>query len=520
MRRPAVLLVALAFCLLAAGSAAPLAPTPVEPASAQSQEATWGQYEPDDELGLGADDELTEEELEAVVERSMVRVEEVRDVEFEERPPVTVVTREEFREEYAGMGAEPTEEQAAFENARLQALFLVGGDEDAADVQAENLDASVAGFYSPATGEIVLVSDGEQARVDEITLAHELFHAYQDAEWGLAGYDRATQDGSGADLGVVEGDAVYVETLYAERCEVDWECVIPEGAEPGADEEAGPEQPANVGLLILEFFPYDAGPAFVEHVHERGGWDAVDALYEEPPATAEQVIDPAAYPDEEPREVTIEDSHSGDWERIEPEVGPDHDRMGMAAITTMFANPLYDSGGQDWVLPADDWFAYEGTEPPAYGAFDYGSEYATGWDGDRLHAYADGDELGYVWTLAWDGPEDAETFAGGFDELLEYWGGERVEGDTYEVDEGGYEGAYHVAVEDDTVTITHAPDVDALADVSADAEPGTDEGAPEPDAEEPDADEDDAGSEELPGFGIGAALAALVFAGYLLVRRR
>lgn len=516
MRRLAVALVALTLCLLAAGAVSPLAPS--EPAEAQ---AGWQNADPNDELGIDADKGLSDEEIEAVVERSMVRVEEVRGVEFEERPPVTVMTREEFREEYGGLGGELPENQSSFENAKLQALFLVGADEDATAVQEENLGTAVAGFYSSATGEIVLVS-GDEPRVNELTLAHELVHAYQDQRWGLENYNSQTQDGSGAELGLVEGDAVYVETLYEERCETDWECVIPAGAEPGEGDQS--EQPANIGLLLLDFHPYDSGPAFIESVHEEGGWEVVNALYDDPPTSTEQVISPESYPDEQPREVTIEDSHSGEWERIEPETGPDSDTLGMAAITTMFVNPLYDSGGQEWVIPADEWFTYQGTEPPPYGAFDYGHEYATGWDGDRFHAYSDGDDVGYVWALAWDTPEDAATFAGGFDELLAYWGGEGVDEDTYVIDGGGYDGAYHMSVEDDTVTITHAPDIDALADISEDAQPGTDDGVPETDesdeteeAEEPEEDDE---SDELPGFGVLAALGALVVASYLLVRRR
>lgn len=509
MRRLAALLAAV--CLLSLVGA-PLAT--VEPAAAQT-DAEWREYEPDDELDVTTEDGLSDAELEAVVERSMVRIEQLRGVEFEERPSVTVVTREEFREEYAGLGVDPAENRSTVENAKLQALFLVGNDEDATAVQTENMGTSVAGFYAPESGEIVLVSNDEQPRLNELTLAHELVHAYQDERWGLASYDARTQDGSSAQLGLIEGDAVYVETLYEDRCGEEWDCLIPAGAEPGEGEQ--PDQPANLGLLLLDFQPYDSGPAFVEAVHDEGGWDAVDALYDTPPETTEQVISPEAYPDDDPRDVGIEDTHSDGWERVEPETGPDYDRLGMAAITTMFVNPLYDSGGQDWVIPADEWFAYEGTEPPAYGMFDYGSEYATGWDGDRLHVYENGDELGYVWKIVWDSPAEAGTFASGFDELLSYWGAERVEGDTYVIEEGGYDGAYHVSVAGDTVTITYAPDTGSLTAVSADAQPGSDEGTSGNDGAESDAP---ASEDDLPGFGIVAALLALVVGAFLLAWRR
>jgi PGF-CTERM protein len=527
MRRPGVvviLFVVLATVVLVGAGSVALGVVDGVGAETQQPEneddPDWREYDPDDEFGIDADDGLADDELDAVVDRAMVRVETIRDVEFEERPPVTVITREEFREEYGGLAAEPSEESATFQNAKYRALFLAGDDEDAVESRAENQGAAVSGFYSPSEGEIVIVAEGDQPRMDEVILAHELFHAYQDQRWGLANYDAVLRDGRNAELGLIEGDAVYVETLYEERCGEEWECVIPpdEEAEPGEPE--GPEQPANIGILLLDFQPYDDGPVFVERLYEQGGWNAVDAVYDDPPETAKGVIDPDVGPDADARDPGIDDDHGEGWERVEPEDRPDHERLGMAAITTMFVNPLYDSGGEEWVVPADEWFTTgPDEEPPPYGALNYGSAYATGWDGDRLHVYEheDGD-LGYVWRIAWESPEDADTFLEGFDELLAYWGGERVASDTYVIEEGGYEGAYHVALDEDVVTITHAPEVDGLTDVSADAEPDTGDPVPQ---EAETADGDGEGPEdELPGFGIAVAVVALLAAAYAVVRRR
>ncbi|WP_336362639.1 Hvo_1808 family surface protein [Halalkalicoccus salilacus] len=514
MRRPAavsaVLFVVLAAAVLGVAVGPMVASDPVEAQS--GSEPDWREYDADAEIEVDDADGLDDDELEAVVSRAMVRVEEIRGVEFEERPSVTVVTRAEFQEEYDGLGGEPTDGNATFQNAKYRALFLAGDDQDATDARSENQGTSVAGFYAPSTGGIVIVADGDRPRMNEPILAHELYHAYQDGRWGLANYDAATQDGRNAQLGLIEGDAVYVESLYERRCGEEWDCVIPaDDAETG--EVDRPSQPANVGILLLDFQPYDDGPAFVETIHETEGWDAVNALYDAPPETTEQVISPEAYPDDEPREVAVEDDHGERWERVRPDGRPDHGRLGMAAITTAFVHPLYDSGGEESVIPADDWFTSEG-EPPPYGALNYESEYATGWDGDRFHAYQREDgRLGYVWRIAWDSPADAETFLEGFDELLAYWGGERVESDTYVVDEGGYEGAYHVESEDGVVTITHAPTVDALTEVYADADPGSGDPVDGGDEEKP--------TDELPGFRITVAVAvvALLAAGYFVVRR-
>lgn len=512
MRRPAAVPVAVVFILATVALATPLV-SPSDPARAQ---ATDEGYEPDDELAVNATDGLNDTELAAVVSRAMVRVETIRGVAFEDRPPVTVVSREEFRTRYGGSSSNLTETRAAFRNAEYRALFLVGSDESAAEARAANRNTSVAGLYAPSTGEIVVVTEGDRPRVNEPVLAHELFHAYQDQRWGLASYNDTTTDGRHAELGLIEGDATYLETLYQQRCENGaWACVTPTaGGAPGEGDR--PAQPPNMGLFLLSFQPYDDGPSFIETIRERGGWAAVNALYETPPATAEEVIDPDAYPTETTREVTIEDTSGEEWSRLNPENRPNYDRLGMAAISTMFVDPLYESGGQEWIVSSDEWFTYQGQNPPPYGALNYNSTYATGWDGDRFYAYEREDgAVGYVWRLAWDSPGDANTFLDGFDELLDYRGAQQTANDTYVIDEGGYEGAYHVALDGDTVTITHAPDTESLPAVRPAAEPGT--GDP---AAGNGSDGQQESNEGQPGFGVALAAAVLVAGAVLLAARR
>lgn len=513
MRRSAAVPVVVVFVLATVALVVPLI-SPSEPARAQT-DGDWQGYEPDDELVVNASDGLNDTELRAVVSRTMVRVETIRGVTFEDRPPVTVVTREEFRTQYGGSSSNLTDSRATFRNAKYRALFLVGDETNVTAVRAANRNTSVAGLYAPSTGEIVVVTEGDRPRVNEPVLAHELFHAYQDQRWGLASYDAPTLDGRHAELGLIEGDATYLETLYQQRCENgEWECVTPT-AGTASGESDSPAQPSNMGLFLLSFQPYDDGPSFIETIRERGGWTAVNALYENPPATAEGVIDPDAYPNETAREVTVEDTSGDEWSRLKPENRPNYDRLGMAAISTMFVDPLYESGGQDWIVSPDEWFTYQGQTPPSYGALNYNLTYAAGWEGDRFYAYEREDgAVGYVWRLAWDSPGDANTFLDGFDELLAYRGAEQVANDTYVIDEGGYDGAYHVAVEDTAVTITHAPDTDALSGVCAAAAPGT--GDP---AVGNDSDTRQSGKSQ-PGFEVALAAVVLVVGAVLLALRR
>jgi PGF-CTERM protein len=544
MRRVCVLLVALALVLsggpaLAVAAGAPASASGLSGGEGQlagepEGDGEWREYEPDDELGLDGSVELSDEELDEVIDRAMVRVEELREVEFEARPPVEVVTRSEFQEQYDGLVGEGTDDQTAFVNAKHKALFLVGDDEDSTETVAENQNVSVGGFYSPGTNEIVVVVDDETPVIDEVILAHELYHAYQDSEWNLQEFDAQTRDERNAQNGLIEGDTVFVELEYQQRCESgEWECVRPPEAEGTEPTEEG--QPANMGLLLLDFQPYSDGPAFSEHVFEQGGWDAVNDLYDAPPETSQQVITPERYPEDLPREVEIDDDHDEEWDRLRPEERPDHEVLGKVSIATMFAAPLYDQPGEQFVAPDEFLNVGPDGELDDFDPINYDVEYATGWDGDRLHVYEhDEGESAYVWRIAWEEDEDAETFVDGYGDLLAYRGAESEGEDLFVADEGGYVGAYHVDHDGDVVTITHAPDVESLSAVNADVEPAdleeddspeeTDDAPEDTDdtpEETPETEEtDDDAAEDQPGFGLLAALAALVIALALLARRR
>ena len=67
------------------------------------------------------------------------------------------------------------------------------------------------------------------------------------------------------------------------------------------------------------YFPYETGLAFVEHLYNEGGWNAIAAAYDDPPITTEQVIHPESYPSELPIDVLAPDYTSilgADWREM------------------------------------------------------------------------------------------------------------------------------------------------------------------------------------------------------------
>jgi len=135
---------------------------------------------------------------------------------------------------------------------------------------------------------------------------------------------------------------------------------------------------------------YQAGPAFVGRALAGGGWPAVDALYDDPPASTEQILHPARY--FETRDAPVAIALGGTEALV---------RDGWTPV-------LEDTLGEVFVR-----VIAERTLPRERAA-----AVAEGWGGDRLRALAHGDDLVLVWMTAWDTPDDADEWATAIPTLL------------------------------------------------------------------------------------------------------
>jgi hypothetical protein len=439
-RRSLALVVACSLVL--AGCAAPVD----DPGTVWS----WPEDPPTDRLGWEAgvwynesiavdqSDGLNESEREVYVARTMARVEVLRQLEFTETVPVEIVDRGTYRNRTGGDGEggapDPREEQT------WEALFLVGEDRTVDEVFAELYGESVLGYYSPGADRIVLVSESTEPGMARGTLAHELVHALQDQRFGLPP-SQSTRDAALARNALVEGDATYVERLYQRRCrDGDWECVA---NPPGGGGGGGP---VNQGVLVTVLHPYSDGPTLVHRVRERGGWAAVDAMYDRLPVSTEQVVHPERYPGDVPVTVDVPDRSDDAWRPV-----GDPNTLGEVSVYVMFwANHL---------VPEDH--LTDRTGPFSY--YNYSHPRSAGWAGDSLVAYEGPDGgAGYVWTLAFDTEADARQFVSGYELMLKvYLRGQVVDRSTgvYELRPGPFADAIRVTRDGTRVTIVNAPTV-------------------------------------------------------------
>jgi len=488
----------------------------------------------DDPIAVTVDDGLNETELEAVVARTMARVEFVRELEFEETVPVEVVSREEFRERTAGRYDNVSEAERLHQNVKHEALFFVPEDEDAIAQLEANTGGTVLGYYAPGPDRIVVVSDSDgPLRVDGPTLAHELAHALQDQQFNLSRYDRSTTEQNNAVSGLLEGDPTYTEFLYRQRCGEQWDC-------PSRDSGSGgpPGSEFDWGIYFMGFQPYSDGGPFVQQLRQEGGWEAVNAAYENPPASSEQVMYPEKYPEETPANVTVPDRSDDAWRILELEGGVNYAVYGEAGMASMFISPTFDDREPVFVERND---IVTGDE---LNLVEYSIPETDGWNGDKLYPYVRNDsaatnETGYVWKTEWDTRADAREFATAYVELLEFHEAEAVAGreNTYRIpDDEPYGDAFYLNRTGKTVVVVNAPDVDELANVRRGAapetpatatptSPATPTGGGATATVPPDGDGDEgtpaATTTTSPGFGVPVALAAAAaLAVAALARRR
>lgn len=273
------------------------------------------------------------------------------------------------------------------------ALDFMPPDTDLWQLQLDLLSEQVGGFYDPETKSMVILDLGKGFdALAEVTYAHEFTHALQDQHFDLnsLGLGADADPDQSADLvlarqALVEGDATQVMQDY-----MVWRVEAEDGllfstrlfAVLGELEMAQFESAPPITNAEM-LFPYLKGQAFVQDVLNRGGWVLLNAVYERPPLSTEQILHPQQYFDgDEPQivELTLPDTELGKaWQLI------DDDVLGEFYLLEYL----------DQHLPQSDAAAA-----------------AAGWGGDRLAVYYN-DENGttaWLYGLSWDALSEAQEF--------------------------------------------------------------------------------------------------------------
>ena len=352
------------------------APPTTEPAAPTT---TTTVPEPDPDLpvieGLGP-------EISAQVWEAVESTEDIRGLEFEELPVITVLSPEDF-EARVRMEVDSELEDVEVDEALFKLLGLLAPDDDLRALYGELYGESVAGFYSSEDKELVIPASGEEfTGMQTLTLVHELIHALTDQHFSFGPRMEGLVEGQLYDpasglVSLVEGDATLAEFVYVNSLDAAARNRL--FAEFAAFEQ--PELDIPLFMEIALYFPYERGFEYVANRWRQGGWPAVNELYLDPPGSTEEIYQGAPSPATEVIEM----------ERPAGVLPEGYDEIydytwGFLDILIMFEQVL----GPEVAVDA-----------------------ATGWGGGRsLVAYGPAGQVVLVWEYAGDSPDEAAELAG------------------------------------------------------------------------------------------------------------
>jgi hypothetical protein len=363
-------------------------------------------------------------ELAAQINEVVAGVPAVRELEPTTEVPFELITRDQFRDDLlALLDEDVSPEIRAAEERVLKRLGLLPADANMDELITELYGTQVAAYYQPENGRFYIIErDQPFGPSDKIIVAHEYTHALQDQHFDLEGTtitDPSESDAILGQLAVIEGDATLSSQLWAEANLTPDEMFELLMQALGGLDELNMEGIPLVLRRQLEF-PYGEGLVFVSGLHDAGGFAAVDAALQTPPASTEQILHPEKYNadpalSEAPIDVQapdLLDSLGDGWFQVyEQTMG----ELGIQILATGGEEP-------DILIPGlpVDWPHQEA---------------AAGWGGDRLRMYEAMSGAWYIaWTTVWDTQADASQFEGRIAELEGTFAGPmRVEANGLEV---------------------------------------------------------------------------------------
>lgn len=293
--------------------------------------------------------------------------------------------------------ADPEIEDILREEKIYKALFVISQDVSLYDTRID----WTASFHAAVwQGKIYVVEDTFDVTNSfgaKSTFVHELTHILQ-GNYSMPP-SPTTFDGSKARSSLTEGDATLMADTFRG-----------EGVNPVSSVTSGEGSlsslivPMFFGDIQASFpstidslnrFPYKYGVGFVEALYDRGGWEAVEKAYSNPPNTSEQVMHPEKYFAQEDAQTVEAPQITGDWDLTES------DELGEYFILVML----------------DHWISTDDAE-----------QAAAGWGGDNLTFCERDDEYLITWNVVWDSTDDAQEFYSSFQEMMDKTPAEKENG--------------------------------------------------------------------------------------------
>ena len=357
-----------------------------------------------------ADDQAVKQDV-AEAERT---VQTVRGLKIKDKVPILQVSSEQAATMLGKeMDSEYTPEQIETDGlaGALIGLYPHGINLRAANLQL--LQSQVIAYYDFHTRQMILVQGalqrefpGQPPELQEklhfMILSHEFTHALQDQNFNFGAEEKKLKSDGDRDLAlhsVAEGDATlsgYACMLGGMNPAVLSTLVNNLGNLSQTFTGAAAGVPRGVAEPLI--FQYSEGVKFVAEAYRRGGWEAVDRLYKEPPQSTQQIMDPALYYERAvlPYRIKVAGYESllSGWHKA------DEDTLGELGLRIIFENGL------------------------ARNSPDAGL--AGKWAGDRIAMLRRDKAASVIWLIAFRDPDSAARFVTVYGKMLDRANGRRV----------------------------------------------------------------------------------------------
>src|SRR4030042_1963131 len=230
--------------------------------------------------------------------------------------PVILLSPTELRQNVTNdFLADYTDEEMANDILELSIIGLLDPGFDFTSFYTDLLSEQVAGYYDNDTSEMFVVQGEGFTGPEHLTYAHEYTHVLQDQTYdiknGLNYSDETCEvdtERCAAIQALIEGDASLSEYtwFYNYSSSEDQQEII-----DYINSMSSPVYDQAPAFMKEDFvFPYTQGFTFVEGLFNVGGWSAVDAAYQNPPVSTEQILHPELYPSDAPIPVDLADMAS------------------------------------------------------------------------------------------------------------------------------------------------------------------------------------------------------------------
>jgi hypothetical protein len=313
---------------------------------------------------------------------------------------VEVVTISWTKENWGKAYAEADKENILREEKIYKALFMIPEDASLYEAEVEWSGMIAAAVWQDKIYVVKEYFNPSDKFNAERTLIHEITHLMQSNYFSIP--DIPTFDGEKAKSALIEGDACLMEEAYTNKTkESSFTMEIANGKPSTMSYEKlwlnkiSATLPESISRLY--YFPYEYGLKFVKALFAKGGWEAVNQAYNNPPTTTEQIMHPEKYFAKETSneaEAPLISEKEG-WQKIKSE------RFGEYFVLVMLEN---------WIPKVE------------------AERAAEGWGGDNFTYYEQGNDYLFTWSIAWDSMEDASEFVNSFQEMMGKTGASEVNG--------------------------------------------------------------------------------------------